>query len=582
MCGINGIIYTRPAKSEVLKEQIEKMAFATRHRGPDDQDVLLLPQAAFAFNRLSIVAPTEQRSIQRSGPHLYSLCNGEIVNYKTLRNEIADPSRFGESDTSLILPLYEKFGPSFIKKLAGMFAIALYNEKNQELHLWRDPLGVKPLYYYRDDSCVLFSSEIKSIYAALPIKPVIDFAAIDHILRYRFHSGRSTVFPSIHRVLPGEHVVFSPQGEYHDQYWVLQNNAVDDLQISVESAREFLEGIVAEYAKADVPGGIFLSGGLDSSLIAALARRSRNSYQTAFSLSFQPHPVIDEKYAGLLAQKFQNRFHWVSISDALARMTLESSIPFFDEPLENPIHIGTFLLARRAHELGIKTVLTGDGSDEIFLGYERYECWLRKTVADARKEYANYMLNMKPDESEEVYSSWSQSHITPMTNNDGTPTEPFDEISVFKFERWERLQEYHCMRLDRMTMAWGVEARVPFLDHRLVEYSMGLSTKTLFGATGKSWLGAIAQPYLPPEILSRSKVRFPYLPDQWLSGDGIDWMQNILLDPSARTSGMFQRSTLERYISDHKTGKIKRGRLLWAFMTLELWLRSYPVTSTVV
>ena len=487
MCGINGIVYTESVEPEILKRQIEGMAFTTHHRGPDQQDTLLLPQVALAFNRLSIIAPSGQHAIQKSERRLYSMCNGEIVNYKSLQKELNNPSQYGESDTALILPLYEKFGHSFIKKLAGMFAIAVYDEQNRELHLWRDPLGVKPLYYYHDDACILFSSEIKSIYQALPVKPVIEFASVEHILRYRFHSGRNTVFPLIHRVLPGEHIIFSRKGEQHEQYWTLENNAIVDEKLSIKSAREFLEEIVEEYTHADTPGGIFLSGGLDSSLVAALAMQSKNSYQTALSLSFQPNPVIDEKYAALFERQFKNQFHWISISDALARTAMEAAIPFFDEPLENPIHVGTFLLAQRANELGIKTVLTGDGADEIFLGYERYEPWLQQTTAKAQKEYKNYLFNIKPNESEEIYSPWSKTHTIPMRNNDGTPSEPFDTVNIFKFERWERLQEYHCMRLDRMTMAWGVEARVPFLDHRLVEYSLRLSTKTLFGARGKAW-----------------------------------------------------------------------------------------------
>jgi len=219
--------------------------------------------------------------------------------------------------------------------------------------------------------------------------------------------------------------------------------------------------------------------------------------------------------------------------------------------------------------MGLKSVLTGDGSDEFFLGYERHVCWFTKSKKEAQSEYPRWLWTATPDEAHELYLPWVQEHIKPM------PT--FKNINeVLRFERWERLQEYHCSRLDRMTMAWGVEAKVPFLDHRLVEYSLKVPLKKLFGKTGKEWLQDIARPYLPQEIIRRPKVHFPSLPNEWLSGKGVDWMSSILLDRGAKVAVFLNKKTLEKYIQQHKSGEIKHGRLLWALVSLELWLDRYP------
>ncbi len=583
MCGINGIVHLKQSSPEELKEQINSMVRAIKHRGPDEQEICVFPHAALAVNRLAIIAPKEHVTVQKNHNNFYSLFNGEIVNYKNLRHFLNNPSQYGDSDTGLILPLYEKLGPSFIKHLAGMFAIAVYDDKNNLLHLWRDPLGIKPLYYYYDNSSIIFSSEIKAIYQALWQKPSISFAAIDHILRFRFHPGRDTIFSSIHRVLPGEHITFSRKGIQRERYWNLANNSKVLSKVSQKEHQELLSSIVKENAYADVPGGFFVSGGLDSSLVTVLAKQFNSSYSQPISISFLPHPVHDETYGKLLEKNLKTSFSWVTITDEAARDALTSLVPFMDEPLENPIHVGTFLMAKRAHELGIKSVITGDGSDEFFLGYERHVPWFTKTPKEAQEEYPRWLWTEKPEEANELYSSWAKEHTTPMIDAQKTVLEPFTDIEkVLRFERWERLQEYHCTRLDRMTMAWGVEAKVPFLDHRLVEYTLKVPLKTLFGTTGKGWLQGIASDYLPPEIIHRPKVHFPSLPDQWLTGKGIFWMREVLLSPHAKIQNLFDRPILERYIQEHEKGTIKHGRLLWAIMALELWLEGYPSASSII
>src|SRR6266568_2448484 len=378
MCGIHEIIHSKGVNPAQLRQEVHTMLNQAQHRGPDQSDVVVLgTQAALGMNRLSIVAPGERSTVQTSPTGNVAVFNGEIVNHRALRTGLQNPPQ-SQSDSAVILPLLEERGGDAVKELAGMFAIDVYTPSEGRVQLWRDPLGVKPLYYYRSDDTVIISSEVKSIQAVMPEEPDVDFAAIDHILRYRFQPGRSTVFPEIQRVLPGETVVFDQDGISREQYWNLRPNKTELApDIGIDQFRKLFVQVIREHANADVPGGFFVSGGLDSSLVTAIALREApdSSFRQPISLRFSPHSVVDEEYGRVLEKSLKTPFEWVELSDEIARQTLMELVPYMDEPLENPIHVGTYLMAKRARDLGIKSVLTGDGSDEFFLGYERHACW---------------------------------------------------------------------------------------------------------------------------------------------------------------------------------------------------------------
>jgi asparagine synthase (glutamine-hydrolysing) len=575
MCSINGIVYFGKVSAQTLQKKMSLMQKVTRHRGPDESDLVIFDQAAIGMNRLSIVSPNEPTKMnEMEQEKKYVVFNGEIVNYKELRKILSHPPENLHSDTALILPLLKEFGQNFVKKLAGMFAIAIYDQQEEKLQLWRDPLGIKPLYYFYAKDHVIFSSEIKAIYAVMDEMPKVEFAGLDHILRHRFQPGRDTVFADIKKVLPGETITFRKDKKVHRQYWKLTNNKKTlSPNIHVDQFRNLLQQVVKEHAQADVRGGFFTSGGLDSSLITSMALQTESSpYKQPISVRFLPQSVADEEYGELLEKYLGTPFEWVTISDSLARDTLSQLIPYLDEPLENPTHIGTFLMAKRAKELGIKSVLTGDGSDEFFLGYERHACWF--TNSDPVRAYPKLCWTMKPDEADELYTKEAKASLQPIVNGLGKPVESVLNMDqALMFERWERLTEYHNMRLDRMTMAHSVEARVPFLDHRIVEYALQIPHAILFGKTGKEWLQKVAKPLLPSEILNRPKFLFPSLPDQWLSGEGVLWAAKILLKKNAKIHKWIKPYILKKYIQEHKDGTHLRGKLLWAIIVLELWLR---------
>ncbi|MBI4035571.1 hypothetical protein HY383_01355 [Candidatus Daviesbacteria bacterium] len=260
MCSIEGIIHFNNVANvtpEELRNKISVMQQITKHRGPDQSDILVFHQAALGTSRLAIVAPTEKSTIQSMEPdRRYALFNGEIVNHHALRRSLKDPPVDQHCDSALILPLYREFGESFVQKLAGMFAIAIYDQVSNRLQLWRDPLGIKPLYYHYSKDRVLFSSEAKAVYAAMDDRPEADFAAVDHILRYRFHPGGSTVFPEIKRVLPGETVIFEEDKLSRRRYWNLTPNESEaSPNFGIEQFRALLTDVIKEHVQADVKGG---------------------------------------------------------------------------------------------------------------------------------------------------------------------------------------------------------------------------------------------------------------------------------------------------------------------------------------
>lgn len=294
-------------------------------------------------------------------------------------------------------------------------------------------------------------------------------------------------------------------------------------------------------------------------------------------MRFSPSPVEDEKYAQLLEKELQTPFEWITITDEGARQALEQIVTFMDEPLENPIHVGTYLMAKRARELGIKSVLTGDGSDEFFLGYQRMACFLNRSSRDPYTDYLKLLPTMKKEQARELYKEEVTDLMRPINSAYGSVVEPFKDIDqALLFERLEHLPEDHNMRLDRMTMAHGVEARVPFEDRRLVEFALQVPVATLFGTSGKEWLGLAAKPWVPREIIDRQKVHFPSLPNQWLRGKGAEWAADVLLDSGAYTRDWLKPNVLERYIKEHANNECIHGRLLWALISLELWMENLP------
>lgn len=577
MCSIYGIIYFKDVTSNLLKSKMDLMSKLSLYRGPDDQETFIGKNCAIGINRLAIVGTNETANVIKSAnKKIYSVMNGEISNFKELKRQNLFLQNL-YSDSQIIIPLYENLGQEYINNIYGMFSIAIYNKENHELQLWRDPMGIKPLYYLYNSDYLIFASEIKMIYVAADRKPTLDLAAIDHILKYRFNPGRQTIFREINRVLPGEHIQVKKDLITYDRYWKLGINAANESKAdyNIEEFRELFKKVIGENVQSDVKGGFFTSGGLDSSLVTALSLKEfeKSSYNQPFSIAFTPNPVVDEEYGKILEKFLNTKFEWISISDDLARSTLENIVSFYDEPLENPTHVGTYLMAKKAHEMGIKSILTGDGSDELFLGYERHTCWLKSECPT--RNYAKTLWTMEPISSNILYNDDMKQVVTPIINGRNNLIEPINDMKqALLFEREERLVEYHNMRVDKMTMANSVEAKVPFLDRRIVEYSLRIPVDKLHGSNGKEWLKKVSANWLPDSIINRKKILFPSLPNQWLCGKGVNWCAQLLLDHSSNIKSIFNQKILFDYVYLERNGENPFGRLLWAIVTLELWLNN--------
>lgn len=436
--------------------------------------------------------------------------------------------------------------------------------------------GVKPLYYYLNDEYFIFASEIKAVYSAMDYKPDVNYDAIDNILRYSFNPGRSTSICEIKKVLPGEKVTVCNGNIKFEKYWELKQN-INYKEISEKEEKnkilefkELLNKVVTENAYSDVPGGFFLSGGLDSSLITAISLQNNNSnYHTPISIRFSPNSVDDEKYVNILEKHFNKKVEWVDITPEVAIESMNELVKFLDEPLENPTHIGTYLMSKKARELGLKTVLTGDGADELFIGYERQVCWLNSK--NPKKVYPSLSCKIPKTTIEMLYNS----EFSEKVKNKKYIPEIIDNINdALYYERYERLPEYHNMRLDRMTMAHGIEAKVPFQDYRIADYSFKLSIEELTKGIRKGWLKEVAKDWLPEEVIYRKKAIFPSLPNEWLTGNGINFAKSLLLNSNSKISVYLNQKTIKKLIEEHESKKEKHGKELWALIVLELWLRN--------
>lgn len=448
MCSIYGIMYYKNHPKNYIEEKVKKMSSKTIHRGPDGREVKYFENGAIGMNRLSIIGPDDKKAMVQEYEDIYSVFNGEITNFKELSEDL---SINVNCDSEVILPLYNKCGDDFVKQLGGMFAIAMYNSGKKSISLWRDALGVKPLYYYSDKDCFIFASEIKAIYAVLDKKPEINNTCIDNILRYAFNPGSQTIFCGIKKVMPGQKITVA-NGEIQEEfYWKLKKNnkykfSQENCNTHSNELSDLLQKVIKENSYSDVPGGIFFSGGLDSSLITAMMFRDFNSnYKVPISIRFLPNSVEDEKYIDMFEIAFNQKVEWVDITPELARQTLEELVKYLDEPLENPTHVGTYLMSKRAKELGLKTVITGDGSDELFIGYKRQECWFKNKKP--KEIYPSLSCIIPKEQCNKLYNK----KFKKLIKNNKCPQEHVDNIDdALILERGERLPEYHNMRLDRI------------------------------------------------------------------------------------------------------------------------------------
>ena len=629
MCGIAGLVSAGQLAPEAGQRAIAMRDVIT-HRGPDDSGLYVDSHAALAHRRLSIVdLATGHQPLTNETGCVWIAFNGEIYNHAAVRGDLETRGHLykSRSDTETIVHAYEEWGDACVERFRGMFAFAIWDAPRRRLLLARDRLGVKPLYWARAGSHLLFGSEIKAILASGFIRADANEAALPELLGTRYLSGTETLFTGIHRLLPGHTLVYEDGAVTVRQYWDVptgeHNPDVERLTEAeaVERFRELLEESVRIRLMADVPLGMFLSGGLDSSAIAALMARLVNRPLQTFSVAFSERAFSELDYARQVSTAIGADAHEVVIDDDDFFGALPRLIWHEDEPIAHPSSVPLYFVSELAAR-HVKVVLTGEGSDELLAGYGKYpralvnwraaaaynavpdavRNWVAKAVVPrlparigryARRSF----LNMPRTPEAMFYDNFAAIGIqrqgallTTHFSAGATPESVYGASRAY-YDRpngrsttldrllYADLKTYLVellMKQDQMSMAASIESRVPFLDHHLVEFAAALPPRLKLRGFRTKWiLREAVRTLLPPSILARRKMGFPVPFAIWMKGRWGSVAREVLLDRRTRERGIIDPSAAESLIASHAAGIQEGGDAIWSLLNLELWYRTF-------
>lgn len=631
MCGINGIAFSARAGRNVERAVLERMRDVIRHRGPDDEGIFIDGPVGLGHRRLSIVdvAAGHQPMTNEDGS-LHITYNGEIYNHADFRSMLESHGHVYRThcDTETILHLYEELGEACVDHLRGMFAFAIWDQRKKVLFIARDRFGVKPLYYaHTDDGSLYFGSEIKTLLEAGAIKPEINYAALPDYLANHATSGEETLFHGVKRLLPGHTLVWRDGTIEVKRYW----------DISFAKNSEALpsqdEDYIAEWSElfrtsvrlrlmADVPLGMFLSGGIDSSAIAAVMSGMVDEPIKTFSVAFNEREANELEYARLVASAYKTNHHEIVVSPEDFFSALPKLVWHEDEPLAHPSSVALYFVSHLASQ-HVKVVLTGEGSDEMLAGYARYRKtvynlalgarYLSLTSAGVRSAVRNQIVRMPAGSKvrqkllrtflslspniESIYfdnfavfpRATQQQLLTPETRERVGAIDPYagvraalkqtDATSLLDRLLYADIKTYlHelLMKQDQMSMATSIESRVPFLDHKLVEFTCGLPERLkLRGWTTKYILRQSMKGALPEKILSRPKMGFPVPISAWFRGAYSSVIDEYVLSERALSRGVFDPDFVRGLVNGHQRGGEDHSERLWALVNFEMWLRQF-------
>jgi len=621
MCGIVGIV--RFNGDVVDEARLKRMRDVLRHRGPDGEGLWIEGPVGLGHRRLAIVdVAGGHQPLANEDESVWIVYNGEIYNHAALRPglEARGHQYRTRSDTETILHLYEEEGERCVERLQGMFSFAVWDRARRRILLARDRLGIKPLYYACTEEELLFASEIKALLAA-GIRPALNEAVLPELLATRFVAGEETLFRGVRKLLPGRTLVWSSrEGVRERRYWHLPaetDRAPSTLAEEAAAVRARLEATVESHLMSDVPLGLFLSGGLDSTGLAALmARRVKEPIRT-YAVGFTEREANELAYARLAARSVGARHREVIVSPEEFFNALPRLIWHEDEPIAFPSSVPLYFVSRLAAE-HVKVVLTGEGADELFLGYPWYRvtAWnerlggvyrrflprgLRQLVSQlvralprpVRRYAERTFLALDPGPRALFYENFA---VFGQALQQGLFADPdlatardpyaeelrcYEEAEGGTLERMSRadLQTYLVellMKQDQMSMAASIESRVPYLDHELVEHVVAIPAHfKLQGWRTKAVLREALRDVIPREILTRRKMGFPVPLGRWFQGPFWALVQEFVLSPRAVARGLFARSFLENVATEHRTGRGRHGDRLWLLVNLELWQRIF-------
>jgi asparagine synthase (glutamine-hydrolysing) len=624
MCGICG----KYSPSGVQPEELNHMLDSIAHRGPDDSGSYLRGRIGLGNRRLSIIdLHSGKQPISNEDGTIWVVYNGEMYNYPRLRAELESKGHTfrTNSDTEAIVHLYEDLGERCVEQIGGMFAFALWDEKQQKLLLARDRIGQKPLFYSQDGSNFYFGSEIKSILAAHSRTPELDLLAMHDYLSLRFISPPRTIFKHIQKLPPAHTLTFQNGQITLRRYWQLSFREKLKLSESeiIDALREQIKRTVDSHLLSDVPVGAFLSGGLDSSMIVAVLARDLGLSPQTFSIGVEESDFDETPYARMVAEQY-GIHHTEERVAANVVQSLPEMIWHLDEP-SDPIAACMFQAAKLASK-HVKVVLGGDGGDELFAGFDRYvgnryidmysmmplalrkgimgpvldrmpdsftyksltqklrwvhHLSLQQTAAEQYAE-ATCFFRFTHEEKHELYSDqlWKELGAR---NSTLAITEPFNNAEADELldrmlytDFVTRLPEHSLVLTDRMTMAHGLEARSPFLDHELVEFLAKVPGNIkVQNSQPKHLMRKLAADYLPAPILNREKQGFMLPIAYWFRTDLFPLVSQTLENSHFVKEGLFKRGTIQRLLGEHRSNRHDHHVRLWMLLNLELWHQLY-------
>lgn len=618
MCGIAGIV--DHSSAPVTVETVHRMCEAIVHRGPDDEGIIVKGTVGLGMRRLSIIdLPGGGQPVFNEDRSICIVFNGEIYNFRQLRVELESRGHCfsSHSDTEVIVHLYEEYGAECVHKLRGMFAFAIYDERRRYLLIARDRLGKKPLHYANVNGQFLFASELKSILAVAPELSDVDPLSITQYLYFGYVPDPRTAFSAIQKLPPG-HLLELEDGVIRtSQYWDLpaygSNVSVREPEI-LEELEQKLDEAVRMRLIADVPLGALLSGGTDSSTVVALMARASSKPVKTFTIGFAHADFDEAPYARMVAEKFATEHHELMLDPDVVE-TVETLTSSLEEPFGDSSMLPTYYISCLARK-HVTVALSGDGGDELFAGYERYGIhlrdrafewipaqlgrWYRERIHDAipktirgrnlaysislpwKERYLDG-ISLRPYQRE--LALFSQDFLS---TAEGDPFQPFreflehapaqDAISrVLYLDTKTYLAGDILTKVDRMSMATSLEARVPMLDHLFVEFVASLPAEwKMRGKEQKYILRKLAQRVgVPDEVLDRPKQGFALPLVHWMRNELKEMIMTILLEPRTLQRGYVNPAGVRRLLEDHfKRGRDQSARI-WRLLMLELWHRNF-------
>jgi asparagine synthase (glutamine-hydrolysing) len=638
MCGIAGFVgATSTVGGGNVDSVAEAMAASLQHRGPDDQGIWLDPAAgaALVHRRLSIIdlSPAGHQPMLSSDERFVITYNGEIYSYQPIAAEFAARGhKFrGHSDTEAILESFAADGiDATLKRMIGMFAIALWDRRERTLTLMRDRLGIKPLYWAKFGNLFLFGSELKALRAHPDWTPRIDHNSVAAFMRYSYIPAPHTVYEGVHKLEPGTVLTLPWQGEPRiSRFWDARAVAREGINSPIEAGDDelvsqlevLLQDAVSRRMIADVPLGAFLSGGVDSSTVVALMQAARAGKVKTFSIGFDIAGFDEAPHAAAVARHLETEHTELTVTSDRALDVIPRLPEWYDEPFADSSQIPTYLVSAMTRQ-HVTVALSGDGGDELFGGYNRYQLsqrfWqalalmpraLRKSAAAAlttaspdrwtsllgalparlRPPQAGDKVHkvaamLKLDSADAIYrrlvSHWEPSEIMPQA---GEPASILDDENINReFPQFmERMQFLDLVtylpddiltKVDRASMAVALEARVPLLDHRVVEFCWRVPRNTMVrGNTSKWILRQILYRHVPPALIERPKMGFSIPLGEWLRGPLRDWAESLLDEKRLREAGLLDHRVVRRAWAEHIGGRRNWQHLLWNVLMLEAW-----------